>query len=242
MNQDPAYRPAIPIARSAFTLIELLVVVAIIALLLGILTPALSHAHAMARSVRCLSHTRTIALVMQMYADQDPRHFYPTARMPMTAPIETSWISLTQPLVDQLEAYRCPADASTNWESPMMPRPSSYGINAYFTPNHPPHNGITPSQIVNPSQTIIAAELIEDVAMDHFMPMYFGDPPAVTNAMMQAGQWDKTTASPTKIKYTRHVGAANYVFTDGHAATHSFADTWHQTPGSPPTRDWYDPK
>jgi prepilin-type N-terminal cleavage/methylation domain-containing protein/prepilin-type processing-associated H-X9-DG protein len=242
MKESTPYRPAITTRRSGFTLIELLVVVAIIALLLGILTPALSHAQAVARSVRCLSHTRTIALVMQMYADQDSRRFYPTARMPMDAPIETSWIYLTKPLVDQIDAYRCPADRSSNWESPMMPRPSSYGINAYFTPNHPPYNGITPSQIRNPSETIIAAELIEDVAMDHFMPMYFGTPAAVTHATMQSRQWDADTATPTKIKTTRHIGTANYVFTDGHAATHDFAETWHQEKGSKPTRDWYDPK
>ncbi len=226
---------------SAFTLVELLVVVAIIALLIGVLTPALSQARAAAQTVRCLSHTRTIALVMQMYADSDPNNHYPTARMPMTAPPETSWIYLTRKLVDQLDAYRCPSDRSTNWNA-MMARPGSYGINAYFTPNHPPYNGIKPSQIFNPSQTIIAAELIENTAMDHFMPMYWGSPPAVASMMMQDRQWDSATAQPKTIIHTRHNTKANYVFTDGHAATHPFTNTWQQTGGQAPTVDWYDPR
>jgi len=225
----------------AFTLIELLVVIAIIAVLIGILLPALGAARAAAESTMCLSNTRTLALVMDLYAGDDADNFYPTARMPMTAPPETSWIHLTRPYVDALAVYRCPSDDSTNWDAGMMPRLTSYGINAYFTPNHPPYRGIRPASIANPSKTIIAAELIEDVAMDHFMPMYWGDPPAVPNAMMQAGQWDAAASAPRTIIHTRHAGRANYVFTDGHAANHVFDETWLQDPGQPPRRNWYDP-
>jgi len=230
------------LAKRGFTLVELLVVVSIIALLLGILLPALSHARAAAMATRCLSQTRTIALAMQMYAEEDARHFYPTARMPMTATHLPTWIDLINDHVDSMSVYRCPSDESENWDAAMMPRMTSYGINAYFTPNHPPYNGITPWQITSPSETIIAAELIENAAMDHFMPMYFGTPPAVSNMMMQGNQWDAATGEPTKIIHTRHTGEANYVFTDGHAATHDFADTWRQEIGKSPTIDWYDPK
>ena len=230
------------IRRSGFTLVELLVVVAIIALLLAILSPALGNARAAAMATKCLAHTRTIALVMQMYANEDPRHFYPTARMPMTATGLPTWIDLTRPYVEALRVYRCPSDQSTNWDAQMMARITSYGINAYFTPNHPPYKGITPSQIHSPSETIIAAELIENVAMDHFMPMYWGDPPAVVNMMMQNSQWDRATGRPTKIVHTRHIGESNYVFTDGHAATHAFEETWAQQPGQRPALDCYDPR
>ncbi len=235
------------LCRRGFTLVELLVVVAIIAVLIGILVPVIGRARALAASVECLSNTRTIALVMQMYAEEDERGHYPTARMPMTATHLPTWMDLTRRYVDDLAAYRCPVDDSANWDANMMPRITSYGINAYFTPNHPPYFGVTPTSIRNPAQTIIAAELVEDRAMDHFMPMYWGDPPAVPDdgsdamySMKRTRQWDAAAGRPKTIIHTRHTGRANYVFTDGHASTHRFEDTWLQPAGQPPHRDWYD--
>ena len=230
---------------AAFTLIELLVVISIIALLIGMLLPALGAARRAAQQSVCLSNTRQIAVVMQMYADDDRDHFYPTAQMMMTGdPPEMSWINRTKPYIDALSVYICPADYSENWEEPMAMsrRFTSYGINAYFTPNHPPYNGITPAEVRRASETVIAAELIEDVAMDHFMPMYFGSPPQVSNMMMQGRQWDATASLPKTLAFERHTTKANYVFTDGHAASHAFEDTWRQEAGAPPTTDWYDPK
>jgi len=61
---------------AGFTLIELLVVIAIIALLIGILLPALGKARESAKELKCLTQVRSVGTAFMFYAD-DNRDWYP---------------------------------------------------------------------------------------------------------------------------------------------------------------------
>ena len=80
------------IRKGGFTLIELLVVIAIIAILAGMLLPALAKAKARAQTTQCLSNLRQAAVAMHMYlGDFNERYFWGDPRSAQVAIDGMEW-------------------------------------------------------------------------------------------------------------------------------------------------------
>ena len=104
--------------KHRFTLIELLVVIAIIAILAGMLLPALNGARAMARTISCLNNLRQMGLFFHMYTG-DNKDYFPVAIGNSADTGYYTWVNLIYPYVVKNGTF----DISKTTLSRMIPNP-----------------------------------------------------------------------------------------------------------------------
>jgi prepilin-type N-terminal cleavage/methylation domain-containing protein/prepilin-type processing-associated H-X9-DG protein len=225
--------------RKGFTLIELLVVVAIIAVLVAILLPALGRARENARTILCGANLRQIGMGLLMYS-QNNNDQIPKA----TDNASVSWDSLIGPYLsgnptvknlgaanvtvdkEQSRPFFCPSDKVLRSLPNVEPRSYSRILFSMDTiPGAPPGYDspyesywlpINVNQVASPARTFLILEWhvydnIRGNNWSSFMPFnYFSD---LDNPILINDL--HYTAKMGKF----HAGNSNFLFFDGHVQT-----------------------